>query len=213
MEAKQMTDKPHRKIGIMGGTFDPIHNGHLLIAQTALDEFSLDEVIFVPTGKSPHKKESQVTEPSIRCEMTRLAIADRPGFSISEYEATNTDVNYTYKTLQAFKAMYPEDELFFIMGEDSIDYFTEWREPAQICKLATLLVAVRNNGKNTIDDVIASIQHKYSAKAYKLHSPNFEAASREIRLRIKNSKSVENMLPEAVLEYILTSGLYKSFEI
>lgn len=204
-----MTDKPHRKIGIMGGTFDPIHNGHLLIAQSALDEFALDEVIFVPTGKSPHKKATQVTEPSIRCEMTRLAIADSPRFSISKYEATNTDVNYTYKTLQAFKAMYPEDELFFIMGEDSIDYFTEWREPAQICKFATLLVAVRNNGKNTIDEVIASIKQKYSAKVYKLHSPNFNASSSEIRLQIKKGEFTENIIPEAVLEFINTLGLYK----
>ena len=104
-----------RKLGIMGGTFDPIHYGHLLLAQNAAEEFDLDQVFFLPTGKSPHKANSQVTRPDIRCKMVGLAISDNPKFELSMIESQSTDVNYTYLTLQKFHQIYPGTKFYFII--------------------------------------------------------------------------------------------------
>ena len=101
-----MDKKLSNRIGIMGGTFDPIHYGHLLIAQSAAEEFDLDRVVFLPTGKSPHKAASQVTKPDIRCAMVRIATENNPMFSVSTLEADNTEINYTCLTLQKLEKMY-----------------------------------------------------------------------------------------------------------
>lgn len=198
-----------KKIGIMGGTFDPIHYGHLLIAQSAAEEFHLDKILFLPTGVSPHKKTSLVSSPKLRCELTALAIADNPLFCLSDFEAQNTDVNYTYRTLQKFKELSPNTQFFFIMGEDSLNDFSKWKNPQEICNQATLLVAVRNDGSSDIDSKIASVTQTYHADIHKLHSPNFAISSRDIREKIRSGKSVRYMIPDTVNAYIQKNGLYK----
>lgn len=203
-----MKNTIYQKIGIMGGTFDPIHYGHLLIAQSAAEKFDLDKILFLPTGMSPHKKVSQVTSPEIRCEMTALAIADNPTFSLSDIEAKSTCVNYTYQTLAKFKKIYPDTQLFFIMGEDSLNDFSSWKNPQEICKLAALLIAVRNNGSSDIHEKILKTRQTYQADIYKLDSPNFDVASRDIREKIRTGKSVQYMIPDAVNIFIQEKGLY-----
>lgn len=106
-----------QKIGLMGGTFNPIHYGHLLIAENAYEQFGLDEVIFIPTGRSPHKDARQILDARERMEMIRLAIADNPHFSCSDYEIKKEGVSYTYLTVQAFYESAAGSELYFIMGE------------------------------------------------------------------------------------------------
>lgn len=197
-----------RKIGIMGGTFDPVHNGHLLIAQSAAEEFHLDQVLFLPTGKSPHKPESQVTEPGLRCRMVQIAIQKNPRFSISTLEAENTKINYTYLTLQKLKQIYPNTQLYFIMGEDSLDDFPTWRNPEEICRLSTVLIAVRNDSGSGIERKIADFSQFYQADMHMLHAPNFSVSSGEIRERIKKGKSVHYMLPEEVEDFIRQHSLY-----
>lgn len=197
-----------RKIGIMGGTFDPIHLGHLLIAQSAAEEFELDEVMFLPTGKSPHKSEKQVTDPDIRCRMVEVAIENNPKFVISRLEADNTEVNYTYLTLQKLKELYPNTEFYFIMGEDSLDDFSIWKEPLQICKLAVILVAVRNVTGNGIEEKIKAACENYQGDFRILCSPNFSVSSSDIRKRIQEGKSVSYMIPDNIETFIRQHSLY-----
>lgn len=198
-----------KKIGILGGTFDPVHYGHLLIAQSAAEEFLLDEVIFLPTGKSPHKSASQVTEPDLRCEMVQIAIEGNPKFSISTIEANNSVVNYTYMTLQKFHHMYQDAQLFFIMGEDALDDFLEWKRPDEICQLASVLVAVRNEIGTELKGKIDRMNKMLSSDIHMLHAPNFSISSREIRERIYSGKSVKYMLPDQVNAFIQAHFLYK----
>lgn len=202
-----------KRIGILGGTFDPIHYGHLLIAQSAAEEFLLDEVIFLPTGKSPHKSASQVTDPDIRCEMVQIAIESNPKFSISKIEAKSSEVNYTCLTLQKFHQIYQNAQLYFIMGEDALDDFLDWKKPDEICRLASVLVAVRNDIGTELKGKIDRIRKLLSSDMYMLHAPNFSISSREIRERICTGKSIQYMLPDGVEAFIQTHSLYKEQEV
>ena len=197
-----------RKLGIMGGTFDPIHYGHLLIAQSAAEEFELDQVLFVPTGKSPHKSKNHVTEAKIRCDMVRIAIKDNPRFDISFLEAENSEINYTYVTLQKFHQIYQDAEFYFIMGEDSLDDFSKWKNPQEICRQASVLVAVRNDSGEGIGRKIKEAEKAYAQNMYMLHAPNFTVSSKEIRERIRMGKSVRYMLPAEVETFIRQKLLY-----
>ena len=197
-----------KKLGILGGTFDPIHYGHLLIAQSALEEFDLDQILFVPTGKSPHKSSAQVTDSRIRCEMVELAIKDNSRFALSYIEAESSQVNYTYRTLQKIHREKENFHLYFIMGEDSLDDFPEWKNPGEICRQASLLVAVRNETGSEIQSKIAQMNRFFSADMHMLHAPNFSVSSREIRGWIKIGKSIRYMLPEQVETFIRRNSLY-----
>ena len=199
---------PTKKMGIMGGTFDPIHYGHLLIAQSAAEEFQLDQVMFLPTGKSPHKSFTQVTEPNLRCCMVEEAIADQPLFFLSKMEVENTETNYTYLTLQKLVQKYPNTQFYFIMGEDSLDDFPYWKKPEVICRLASILVAVRNDSGSGIEEKIAKIRQLYHADMHMLHAPNFSVSSSEIRERIQAGKAVRYMLPDTVELFIRQNSLY-----
>ena len=203
-----MNRKQPGRIGIMGGTFDPIHYGHLLIAQSALEEFDLDQVIFLPTGRSPHKPANQVTEPDIRCAMVRIAIQNNPAFSISTLEADNSEINYTYLTLQKLTRIYHNTHLYFIMGEDSLDDFPMWKQPADICRIASILVAVRDDSTEGIVKKISHTKEIYSADMHLLHAPVFSVSSRDIRERIRNQKNVRYMIQEEVEDFIRKHSLY-----
>lgn len=196
------------KLGIMGGTFDPIHDGHLLIAQSAAEEFGLDQVLFLPTGKSPHKQEGRVTNPMVRCDMVRIAIQDNPAFAMSVFEAQNDKINYTYLTLQKFHQMYQNASFYFIMGEDSLDDFQNWSNPKEICRLSTILVAVRGSGIEKIKTKIERAKEIYDARMHMLHAPGFSISSREIRKRVRMGKSIRYMVPKEVESYIKNHSLY-----
>lgn len=203
-----MDEKQPERIGIFGGTFDPIHYGHLLAAQSAAEEFCLDRVIFLPTGQSPHKPCHQVTNPILRCGMVQAAIRDNPSFALSSMEAENPGIHYTYRTLQEFGRIYPNARLYFIMGEDSMDDFALWKHPQEICRLAVILVAARHDGMSRLDAKIEAFSKEYGADAHMLHAPNFSVSSREIRSRIRAGKSVQYMIPKEAAAWILEHSLY-----
>ena len=118
------------KIGIMGGTFDPIHNGHLHLAQTALTQFDLDQIWFMPNGMPPHKKQSSIeSDIHERIAMTQIAIKANKQFYLQEYEANREKISYSYKTMEHFRKMYPCDEFYFIIGADSLFSIETWKHP------------------------------------------------------------------------------------
>lgn len=198
-----------RKIGIFGGSFDPIHQGHLNIAKSAYDEFGLDEVWFIPAGHSPNKDESGMTSAEMRADMVSLAIAPYSYFKLSRMEIEAKETSYTYLTLTRLKEQYPDNELFFIMGADSLDYFEQWRHPEIICEKATILTAVRDDMDiAVIEAKIAALKELFPAEIYPIRGGRTEVSSTKLRQRIQNGQMDKEMIPKAVAAYIRENGIY-----
>lgn len=198
------------KIGIMGGTFDPIHNGHLMLGEYARDLFELDEIWFMPNGNPPHKESDSIeSQTKHRVEMVRRAITDKKGFVLQLYEVERKDTNYSYLTMEHFKEVYPEDEFYFIIGADSLFSFERWVHPERLVKTCVVLAAYRD-GKNTVEmeNKIAYLNQKYGADIRLLKTPDIDISSTEIRHRLKTGLSVEDMIPEMVFEYIKENHLF-----
>lgn len=204
------TEQKKTRIGIMGGTFDPIHVGHLLIAENALEQYGLDQILFIPTGHSPHKDDREIEQSAHRLEMIRLSVKDNPAFFFSTIEINSPAVSYTYLTLQQLQNQYPDWEFYFIMGGDSLNYLEQWVHPEIICSVATILVAVRDEfDKNIISEKIEYLRQKFSAKIYVIESPNVAISSSEIRQRVERGTSIRYLVTSEVEEYIDRNNLYK----
>ena len=200
----------NKKIGILGGSFDPIHNGHLAIAESAYRDFSLDEVWLIPAGHSPNKDEKKMTSAYTRADMVALAIEQIPYFKLSMYEIEKEGTSYTYLTLSDFKERYPDTTFYFIMGADSLDYFEKWRHPEIICEKAIILVSVRDDmDLEDIHSKITQIKSLFHAKIYPLSCKKIDISSSEIRAAILNEEPLPNELPEAVAQYIKEQHLYE----
>ena len=197
------------KIGIFGGTFNPIHYGHLMIAEYACEEYSLDQMVFLPTGHSPHKEYAGSDMQYHRYRMCELAISTNPRFSISSYEIERNEISYTYQTLAHFESLYPEAQLYFVIGADSLKDFPTWRHPELIVERAVILIAGRDDwNKEALDLQIRKLQDRYNGTFFEIHSPLFSAASSDLRSRIMAGRSVRYQTPECVIEYIHTHKLY-----
>ena len=199
----------NKKIGILGGSFDPIHNGHLAIAESAYRDFGLDEVWLIPAGHSPNKDENKMTNARTRAEMVALAIEEIPYFKLSMYEIEKEGTSFTYLTLSEFKELYPDTEFYFIMGADSLDYFEKWRHPEIICEKATILVSVRDDmDLEDIENKICALKSLFHAQIYPLSCPKIDISSSDIRLALSNNCDLPNGLPNKVAEYIQKNSLY-----
>lgn len=207
-------EEKRKRIGIMGGTFDPIHYGHLLIAENAAAQYSLDEVWFMPTGHSPHKVQTDISDALHRCAMIERAISDNPIFQLSHFEIESGETNYTYRTLGHLRALYPENDFYFILGGDSLKALEEWRKPERILQTAYILAAIRDDVEGS--EFLKQIEHlnkKYSALGvFPLTTPNFSVSSRNIRDLVKKQKTIRYMLPEGVREYIDRHALYQEIQ-
>ena len=200
------------KIGIMGGTFNPIHNGHLIIAEQARQEYQLDLVLFIPAGVPPHKQQDSILQSSLRCEMIQCAIESNPNFKLDTREVDSTEISYTYLTLGSLSEQYPDAKLYFIMGEDSIYAVSSWRRPQDIFTLATILVATRNDSSNIsrMESQICKITKQYSCSLELIHSPSVMISSSDIRSRVANNQSIRYLVPDSVAQYINDHDLYKN---
>lgn len=204
-----------KKVGIMGGTFDPIHLGHLILGEKAFEQFGLDRVLFMPSGNPPHKR-NRAGRATLdqRIEMVRLAINENPHFELSLEDACEEGYSYTKETLTRLKSNHPDTEYYFIMGADSLFSFEEWKEPDQIAKLAVLVTAVRDHVKLTeMRTQIAHLNRIYDADIRILSTPNMDISSQMLRSWIKEGKSVKYYIPDTVSEYIHQCGIYRSFEL
>lgn len=199
-----------KKIGIMGGTFDPIHNGHLLIAENACEQLALDEVRFIPTGRSPHKQGKQITDGAHRLRMVELAIADNPAFVADDRELLSDALSYSYLTLQEMHKDLPEDELYFIMGGDSLRDFKTWFHPELICSCATLVAAIRDDcDRQHLNTYAEELKQLFSADVRLIRTPNLSVASSELRSRVAVGETIRYQVPEVVRIYIEQHHLYR----
>lgn len=198
-----------KKIGIMGGTFNPIHYGHLILAQTAMEKFSLDHVWFMPSKTPPHKSDEQITSTEHRIEMTRLAVEDNPGFELSLFEMEREGYTFTYETLQLLKKDYPNTKFYFIMGADSVYTFHKWREPRIVASLCTILAA---NRSQEVDEAflhqLEILRETYQADIHLLEIPSVEISSSDIRSKREQGQSIRYYTPKSVVDYIETHRLY-----
>ncbi|MBI5731601.1 MAG: nicotinate (nicotinamide) nucleotide adenylyltransferase [Ignavibacteriales bacterium] len=190
-----------KPVGILGGSFDPIHLGHLITSYDVLEKRNLEKIIFVPCHISPHKTDQRPTEDIHRLNMVNLAIEQYPYFESSDYEIRKGDISYTYNTLVELKKSYDQIEL--IIGFDNLIVFDEWYRPNDILKLAKVVVM-----KREIDNI--PVKHnKYFDSVILLETTLIDISSTEIRERVKNGASIDYLVPSKVKEYISAHSLYK----
>ncbi len=198
-------------IGIMGGTFDPIHNGHLQLAAQALKEYELDKILFLPTHISWMKKDRTVTEENHRLEMVRLAIEDFPNYELSMVEIESGGNSYTYQTLETLKERGAGDEFYFILGADSLLSMEKWLHPERILQSAIILAAVRDDcDKDMLKKQAQYLIRKYHGHICLLDLPPMDISSTKIRNEFYDNPGISEMLPEKVAEYIRQNQLYRS---
>jgi nicotinate-nucleotide adenylyltransferase len=195
-----------RRIGIMGGTFDPIHHGHLVAAEEARWQFRLDQVLFIPTGR-PWQKPVGVSPAEDRYLMTVIATASNPAFAVSRLEVDTPGPSYTVDTLHRLRAELPEGtRLLFIGGADLLQQLLTWKEPEQVLALAELIAATRPDFD--VDDVV----HKVPSAAGRVHRmeiPALAISSSDIRARVARGAPIEYLVPEGVARYIEKRALYR----
>lgn len=195
--------------GIFGGTFDPIHNGHIHIAYEAMEQLELDEVIFVPSGMPPHKINGGITDSYLRYEMVKMAIREEKRFKVSRIEVDSREINYTYKTLETIKSIDSNSELYFITGADCLMELNTWKEVDRIFLDCSLVVFNRKG--YSMEKIISKkeeIQKKYRTEIILLNSSMLDISSSYIRNAVKSGRNVSCYLPQNVYYAIKEWGLY-----
>lgn len=200
-----------KRIGIIGGTFDPIHYGHLLLAEQAWEAAGLDQVIFVPARTSPYKKNQSMTDPALRLKMVKLAIRDHKGFTVSDAEINGPEISYTIRTLDAFQQeLGPECTIYFICGTDAFLSMEGWMEAASIWKNYTLIVGARPRYKDASrKELIRKLENLYNAHIIEVSMPKIDISSSDIKSRVRKGKSIKYLLPPAVEQFIREHGMYR----
>jgi len=198
-----------KKVGIMGGTFNPIHNGHLFLAEHAYDQAGLDYVMFMPTMNPPHKPEAIVISAEHRLNMVKLAIKNNPHFVLSDMELNRPGLTYTSDTLKILKEKEPDTEFYFIVGADSLMMMPTWKDPQTVFSLSTVVVGGREDYmKDRLMEQASYLKKTYKGTIIFLEMPNIEISSEYIRERVAENKTIRYYVPEEVLEYIKLHNLY-----
>ncbi len=196
-----------KKVGIMGGTFNPIHLGHMLIAENAYENYGLDEVLFVPTGISYLKE--HVLDAKTRITMTGIAIEDNSHFALSTIEVDRDGYSYSYETIRDLKEANPTTEYYFIVGADSLFQMEQWMCPEKIFKEVTILVARRLGSDDTeLEKKIAELKEKFDADIRVLPMNCVDISSTNIRKKVEEHKSIRYMVHYRVIEYIDKNHIY-----
>lgn len=191
-----------KKVAIFGGSFNPIHVGHLITAQYVREICALDKIIFIPCYISPHKTDFKPVESDLRLEMVKLAIAHNPHFGVSNFELKKGGVSYTIDTIRHLQKKY--DKIDLIIGYDNLLVFDKWKNPDELVKLVNLIVLKRNTDKRKYLK-----KNKYFQFANIINSPVVDISSSEIRTRIKEGKSIDYLVSEPVKKYIVSHKLYR----
>ena len=198
-----------KKVGIMGGTFNPIHNAHLILAQEAFDQFGLDKVLFMPTKNPPHKRNDDIASDEHRINMIVEAIKDNKNFELSTLEMDREGITYTVETLRILHQLEKDTQYYFIIGGDSLMNITSWKEPDAIFAMSTIVACARNGyRKEEIVDRLNELEMKYQTTILRLNIPIIEISSRFIREKCKLNQTIRYYVPETVFSYIKNHGLY-----
>jgi len=201
------------RLGVFGGSFDPAHYGHLLLAECCREQCRLDAVWFVPAAVPPHKRQRELTAAEHRIEMLELAIAGHPAFAVSRYETDRGGINYTVETLAHFHQEDLQRELFFLLGADTLEDLPTWHQPERLCELA-IPVVVRRSGFDGPDfGCLAGMISPPRIEMIHRHQvdmPDIGISSTEIRRRVAVGRSIRYQTPRAVEQYIETHGLYRA---
>lgn len=197
------------KIGIMGGSFNPVHTGHLLLAQSAWYTFGLDRVIFMPVKENPFKAVTNMACDEDRFEMLKLATAQDPVFEVSDMELKRKGVTYTIDTLREMQCIYPDAAFYFITGGDIVFELPRWKEVDTLLKEAVFITACRPgySGRG-VKRCITALRKDYEARILELVTPEMEISSTNIRARVKRGEPVRYLVPPVVADYIQKKGLY-----
>ena len=199
-------DRPYR-LGLMGGTFDPIHYGHLVTAETARTHFFLDEVVFVPSGRPPHKLGGNTSGGEDRLMMTQMAVVDNPGFNVSDMELRRQGLSYSIDTVREFLRLYgPATQLFFITGADAILQIASWHEADRLLQLCTFIAATRPGFDLRELD---RLPQEWRRHIRLFEIPALAISSTDIRRRVAAGETIKYLLPEQVEHYISRRGLYR----
>lgn len=199
-----------RKIGILGGTFDPIHNAHLLLGESAREQFGLDRVIYIPNNLAHMPHRTEVSGAEERYQMVKMAINDNPYFTRSRLEIDKPDGSYTIDTITDLKNMYPGDELYLILGADSVLGIDSWYRASDLLKSCIIIAATRyDDDVAALDKKRRELQSIYGADIRILNFNRIDISATDIRERIKKGRSVRYMLPDGCIEFICIKGLYK----
>ena len=198
------------RLGIFGGTFDPVHYGHLLLAETCREQLKLDEVRFVPAATPPHKVHHQITDGSARADMLSLAVSGYPEFVVDRRELKRKGPSFTVDTLAEFAGEFPEAELYFLVGADSLRDLLTWREPERIARLATL-VACNRPGLPELQraQVVEWVGPEIADRILTLQMPGTDISASEMRDRVRDGRSLRFLTPRAVETYVFEHGLYR----
>lgn len=198
-----------KKYGIFGGSFDPIHYGHLMICEYIKEEMGLDKVIFIPTGNPPHKDLGVSAED--RYEMVKLAISPNPDFEISDIETTRVNLSYTVDTIRELKKIYKKEKLYFLIGLDSLFQLKTWKKIGDLSQEIEFVVALRPGyiDKEEINNEIDFLRENFGTRINLIKTPLYEISSTDLRDRIHEGKSLRYLIPKKVLDYIEESGFYK----
>ncbi len=203
------------RLGIYGGSFDPIHYGHLILAENCREQANLDQIWFLPSSIAPHKRDGATLSDRQRVELVELAISGHDAFICSDNELKRGGISYTVDTLTEVCEQHPNHELFLLMGADSLYQFETWREPEKICALAIPLVVNRpGNDKVNLDVFARYVDEERLALIldHAISSPLIEISSSDIRARVAASQTIRYLLPRAVEKYIEAQELYQVAE-
>ncbi len=202
------------RLGIFGGSFDPVHLGHLLLAEYCREAARLDRVWFMPAAQPPHKQQRPLVNAAHRVQMLRLAIGGHEAFEVCTHELDRGGVSYTYQTLEHLRQTRPGDELFLLIGADSLVDLPHWREPGKVLALATPVVVGRVGSQIAWDGLapFATGERLAAFAQLRVDMPAIELSSTEVRRRVSQGRSIRYQTPRAVEKYIETAGLYRSEE-
>ncbi len=199
-----------KKTGILGGTFNPVHTGHLILGERSLEEFGLEKVIFMPTGYSYMKDRADILSGEDRLNMVRLAVSDNPHFTVSDMEIRREGATHTADTLRELTLSEPDTLFYYIVGADTLYNMENWIEPEVIFSKCGVLAAIRDDvDSSALMTKAQSLKERFNARIEILTTSCIDISSSMIRERLKKRQSVRYYLPEAVREYILEKGLYQ----
>lgn len=198
------------KIGICGGTFDPVHLGHLAVAEMARSEFGLDKILFIPSGKPPHKNLDSVTDPIHRLNMVQYAVSTNPNFEAVSIEVERQGYTYTVDTLNQLHRIYPEGTMFYyIIGADVVMDLLTWKRVEEVFTLTGFIALMRPGFQNEeFNSRIGYLKNKYDIDIIGFEAPLIEISSTLIRSRVKDGKSIKYLVTESVEKYIKENKLY-----